>query len=157
MHFIIHQSKDRLLNLRSLLCTTLGKAIDLPAYSCVETLVRALSHQDTETHSTKGFTAVPDNSTFYSSTTCIKIQVYTNTIHVISMSLIKYIARFLSIPHSFPGLPLRLPLTQPCQDNLSPISFSPLYQFPFHRTIRLSPCNHPVPHLTIRGPFPIRC
>ena len=63
-----------LLNLRSLLRTTLGKAIDLPAYSCVETLVRALSHQDTETHSTKGFTAVPDNSTFYSSTTCIQIR-----------------------------------------------------------------------------------
>ena len=52
----------------------LGQAIDLPAYSCVETLVCALSHQDTETHSTKGFTAVPDHSTFYSSTTCIQIR-----------------------------------------------------------------------------------
>ena len=55
-------SYEVVLNLRSLLRTTLGKAIDLPAYSCVETLVRALSHQDMETHSTKGFTAVPDNS-----------------------------------------------------------------------------------------------
>ena len=32
------------LNLRSLLCMTLGKAIDLPAYSCVKTFARALFH-----------------------------------------------------------------------------------------------------------------
>ena len=103
-----------MLNLRSLLCTTLGKAIDLPAYSCVRTLARALFHQDMETHSTKGFTAVPDNNTFYSSTTRIQI----HQCHY-PMSLIKYIVRFLSIPHSVPGLPLRLPLNYPCQDNLS--------------------------------------
>ena len=132
--------------LTSLLCTMLGKAIDLLAYSCIEMLVRALSHQDTETHSTKGFTAVLDNSAFYSSTTCIQIHVYTNTIHVIPMSLIKCIARFLSIPHSFPGLPLRLPLTQPCQNNLSPISLSPLYQFPFTGLFGYLP-------VTIRSPI----
>ena len=72
----------QLLNLRSLLCTTLGKAIDLPAYSCVETLDRALSHQDTETHSTKGFTAVPDNS---NSTVRPRVYKYT-CIQIRSMS-----------------------------------------------------------------------
>ena len=62
------------------------------------------------------------------------------------MSLIKYIVRFLSIPHNFPGLSLRLPLTQPCQDNLSPISFWPLYQFPFTRLFGYLP-------VTIRSPI----
>ena len=46
---------------------------------------------------------------------------------------------FIPVPHSVPGLPLRPPLTQPCQDNLSPQFTLPLYQFPIYQTIRLLP------------------
>ena len=48
-------------------------------------------------------------------------------------------------------------LLKPCQDNLSPISLTPLYQFPSTGLFGHIPYHHPVPHLTIRGPFPIRC
>ena len=138
MHPCVCQCGNQLLNLRSLLCTTLGKAIDLPAYSCVKMLARALFHQDTETHSTRFLQ--PFQTTARST---VRSWVYNYDPCNYSMSLIKYIVRFLSIPHSVPGLPLRLPLNQPCQDNLSPISLSPLYQFPstglfgyLHVTIR---------------------
>ena len=53
----------------------------------------------------------------------------------------------------FPGLPLRLPLNHPCQDNHSPSSTNSQST----RLFGYLPCNHLVPHLTIRGPIPIRC
>ena len=48
-------------------------------------------------------------------------------------------------------------LITPCQDNLPLITHSPLYQFPTTRLFGYIPSNHLVPHLTIRGPIPIRC
>ena len=126
-----------------------GKAIDLPAYSYVKdarSCTLSPGHGDSQ-H--EGFTAVPDNSAFYNSTIVYKY----NQCHY-PMSLIKY------IPVHSTQRP-KSPSSAPTYSTLpgQPIPYLSLASLPipFYRAIRLSPCNHPVPHLTIRGPFPIRC
>ena len=64
---------------------------------------------------------------------------------------------FTPVPHCIPGFPLRPPSDQPCQDNLPLISPSPLYQSHPTGLFGYFPFHHPAPHLTIRGPIPIRC
>ena len=72
-------------------------------------------------------------------------------------NIINQIQSFHSVPRIIPGLPLRLPLNQTMPGQPSPCLSHTSLPIPIYRTIRSPPCNHPVPHLTIRGPFPIRC
>ena len=78
----------------------------------------------------------------------------TNTIKCNNpMSLIKYNHFIPSLASSQVSLFNSL-LVKPCKDNLSPVSHIPLYQFPSTGLFDHIRCHHPVPHLTIRGPFP---
>ena len=110
------------------------------------------THQDVETHrKTCRLTDTSQNTN--------KDTILSLTCKYDLVSLIKYNV----IHHSFSSCSSSQvslygpPLNQPCQDNLPPISPSPLYQSHPTGLFGYFPFHHPVPHLTIRGPIPIRC